>query len=151
VLSKTIALYGRVDLLGLDELGLHGAGPARRRAAVPGPDLREETNSIAIASDESFSGWTKTFTGPRPCAAIADRLAQCEVLLDPGGVLDDDDTLFAVPQGWLLTGPVLLERTSDEPDSAPSVGAHSTGGGRDDPGSVGLAPAASGVKRSPGS
>jgi len=109
--SKTIALYGLVDLLGLDELGLHGAGPARRRAAVPGPDLREETNSIAIASDESFSGWTKTFTGPRPCAAIADRLAQCEVLLDPGGVLDDD-TLFAVPQGWLLTGPVLLERTS---------------------------------------
>lgn len=30
---------------------------------------------MAIASDESFSGWTKTFTDPRLCAAIVDRLA----------------------------------------------------------------------------
>ncbi len=35
---------------------------------------REETNSVAIASNESFSGWTKTFTDPRLCAAIVDRL-----------------------------------------------------------------------------
>jgi len=31
---------------------------------------REETNSVAIASNESFSGWTKTSTDPRLCAAI---------------------------------------------------------------------------------
>ena len=36
---------------------------------------REEKNSVAIASDESFGGWTKTFTDPRLCAAIVDRLA----------------------------------------------------------------------------
>lgn len=35
---------------------------------------REEKNSLAIASNESFSGWTKTFTDPRLCAAIVDRL-----------------------------------------------------------------------------
>ncbi len=35
---------------------------------------REEKNSISIASNESFSGWTKTFTDPRLCAAIVDRL-----------------------------------------------------------------------------
>ena len=35
---------------------------------------REETNSVAIASNESFSGWTKAFTDPRLCAAIVDRL-----------------------------------------------------------------------------
>lgn len=29
---------------------------------------------MAIASKESFSGWTKTFTDPRLCAAIVDRL-----------------------------------------------------------------------------
>jgi hypothetical protein len=29
---------------------------------------------VAIASNESFSGWTKTFTDPRLCAAIVDRL-----------------------------------------------------------------------------
>ncbi len=34
---------------------------------------REEKNSVAIASNESFSGWTKTFTDPRLCAAIVDR------------------------------------------------------------------------------
>jgi DNA replication protein DnaC len=30
---------------------------------------REEKNSVAIASNESFGGWTKTFTDPRRCAA----------------------------------------------------------------------------------
>ena len=35
---------------------------------------REETNAVAIASNESFTGWTKTFTDPRLCAAIVDRL-----------------------------------------------------------------------------
>ena len=35
---------------------------------------REETNSVAIASNESCSGWTKTYTDPRLCAAIVDRL-----------------------------------------------------------------------------
>ncbi|OJG04150.1 transposase [Pseudonocardia autotrophica] len=35
---------------------------------------REEQNSVAIASSESFAGWTKTFTDPRLCAAIVDRL-----------------------------------------------------------------------------
>jgi hypothetical protein len=35
---------------------------------------REEKNSVAIASNESFGGWTKTFTDPRLCAAVVDRL-----------------------------------------------------------------------------
>jgi DNA replication protein DnaC len=35
---------------------------------------REEEASVAIASNESFGGWTKTFTDPRLCAAIVDRL-----------------------------------------------------------------------------
>ena len=35
---------------------------------------REEKNSVAIASNDSFSGWTKTFTDARLCAAIVDRL-----------------------------------------------------------------------------
>lgn len=36
---------------------------------------REEKNSIAIAPNESFGGWTTTFTDPRLCAAVGDRLA----------------------------------------------------------------------------
>jgi hypothetical protein len=30
--------------------------------------------SVAIASNEAFSGWTKTFTDPRLCAAIVGRI-----------------------------------------------------------------------------
>ena len=35
---------------------------------------REEKNSVAIASNDSFGSWTRTFTVPRLCAAIVDRL-----------------------------------------------------------------------------
>ncbi|MFD6341261.1 hypothetical protein [Streptomyces sp. NPDC060131] len=35
---------------------------------------REEKSSVAIASNESFSGRTKTFPDPRLCAAVVDRL-----------------------------------------------------------------------------
>jgi DNA replication protein DnaC len=75
-LTKTIARYGRVDLLCIDELGYMELD--RRGAELLFQVLteREEKNSVAIASNESFvlDGWTKTFTDPRLCAAIVDRL-----------------------------------------------------------------------------
>lgn len=73
-LAKTIARYGRVDLLAIDELGYMELD--RRGAELLFQVLteREERNSVAIASNESFGGWTKTFTDPRLCAAIVDRL-----------------------------------------------------------------------------
>ena len=73
-LTKTIARYGRVDLLCIDELGYMALD--RRGAELLFQVLteREEKNSMAIASNENFSGWTKTFTDPRLCAAIVDRL-----------------------------------------------------------------------------
>jgi DNA replication protein DnaC len=69
-----IARYGRVDLLCLDELGYLQLD--RRGAELLFQVLteREERNAIAIATNEPFSGWTKTFTDPRLCAAIVDRL-----------------------------------------------------------------------------
>ncbi len=45
---------------------------------------REETASVAIASNESFSGWTKTFTDPRLCAAIVDRLTFNATIIETG-------------------------------------------------------------------
>jgi DNA replication protein DnaC len=45
---------------------------------------REEKNSIAIASNESFSGWTITFTDPRLCAAIVDRLTFNGTIIETG-------------------------------------------------------------------
>lgn len=74
ILTKTIARYGRIDLLCIDELGY-------MQLDRPGAELlfqvlteRDEKNSVAIASNDSFAGWGKTFTDPRLCAAIVDRL-----------------------------------------------------------------------------
>ncbi|MBJ7321670.1 MAG: IS21-like element helper ATPase IstB [Rhodococcus sp.] len=73
-LAKTIARYGRVDLLCIDELGYMELDKRGAELLFQVLTEREEKNSVAIASNESFSGWTKTFTDPRLCAAIVDRL-----------------------------------------------------------------------------
>ncbi|MGH3716132.1 MAG: IS21-like element helper ATPase IstB [Micromonosporaceae bacterium] len=74
VLNKTIARYGRVDLLCIDELGYMELDRHGAELLFQVLTEREEKASVAIASNESFSGWTKTFTDPRLCAAIVDRL-----------------------------------------------------------------------------
>jgi hypothetical protein len=60
-LARTIARYGRVDLLMIDELGYMELD--RRGAELLFQVLteQEQNNSITIASNESISGWTKTF------------------------------------------------------------------------------------------
>ncbi|WP_194922160.1 IS21-like element helper ATPase IstB [Catenulispora rubra] len=84
VLSKTIARYGRVDLLLIDELGYLELD--RRGAELLFQVLteREEKNSVAIASNESFGGWTRTFTDPRLCGAIVDRLTFNGTIIETG-------------------------------------------------------------------
>lgn len=74
ILARTIARDGRVNLLCIDLLGYMKLD--RRGAELLFHVLteREEKNSVAIASNESVSGWTKTFTDPRHCAAMVDRL-----------------------------------------------------------------------------
>ena len=83
-LTKVIARYGRVDLLCLDELGYLQLD--RRGAELLFQVLteREEKTAIAIASNEPFSGWTKTFTDPRLCAAIVDRLTYKATIIETG-------------------------------------------------------------------
>ena len=39
---------------------------------------------MEIASIEPFSGWTKTFTDPRLCAAIVDRLTFAGHIIETG-------------------------------------------------------------------
>jgi DNA replication protein DnaC len=73
-LAKTIARYGRVDLLCIDELGYMELDKRGAELLFQVLTEREEKASVAIASNESFGGWTKTFTDPRLCAAIVDRL-----------------------------------------------------------------------------
>ena len=83
-LSKTIARYGRVDLLCIDELGYMQLD--RRGAELLFQVLteREEKASVAIASNESFSGWTRRSTDPRLCAAIVDRLTFDGTIIETG-------------------------------------------------------------------
>lgn len=83
-LSKLITRYGRVDLILVDELGYleldrHGAELLFQVLTE-----REERSAIAIASNEPFSGWTKTFTDPRLCAAIVDRLTFAGQIIQTG-------------------------------------------------------------------
>lgn len=84
ILSKTIARYGRFDLLCIDELGYMQLD--RRGAELLFQVLteREERASVAIASNESFSGWTKTFTEPLLCTAIVDRLTFNGTIIETG-------------------------------------------------------------------
>jgi hypothetical protein len=72
---------------------VHGASsPTRdmeldRRGAEPMFQVlteREERSAIAIASNEAFSGWTKTFTDPRLCPAIVDRLTFAGQIIETG-------------------------------------------------------------------
>ncbi len=82
-LAKTIARYGRVDLLCIDELGYMELD--RRGAELLFQVLteREEKNSVAIASNESFS---KAHRFPRTCAQRTRRSAKFRRWGRPGGV-----------------------------------------------------------------
>jgi DNA replication protein DnaC len=73
-LSRTIARYGRVDLLGLDELGYLELDRRGAELLFQVFTEREERASIAVASNSAFSEWARTFTDPRLCAAIVDRI-----------------------------------------------------------------------------
>ncbi|HEX5882717.1 MAG TPA: IS21-like element helper ATPase IstB [Actinomycetota bacterium] len=83
-LVRTVARYGRVDLLLVDELGYLELD--RRGAELLFEVLtdREEKASIAVASNEAFSGWTKTIIDPRLCAAIVDRLTYHGQIIQTG-------------------------------------------------------------------
>ncbi len=83
-LTKTIARYGRVDLLIVDELGYMSLDRHGAELLFQVLTEREEKNSIAIASNQAFSGWTDTFTDPRLCAAIVDRLTYRGTIIETG-------------------------------------------------------------------
>jgi DNA replication protein DnaC len=84
VLAKTVARYGCVDLLCIDELGYMELDRHGAELLFQVLTEREEKNSVAIASNESFSGWTRTFTDPRLCTAIVDRLTFAGNIIETG-------------------------------------------------------------------
>jgi DNA replication protein DnaC len=83
-LARTIARYGKYDLLCLDEFGYLDLDK-------PGANLlfqifteREERRAIAIVSNAPFSEWKNTFTDARLCAAVVDRATYNGVILQTG-------------------------------------------------------------------
>ncbi|MFI6604155.1 IS21-like element helper ATPase IstB [Nonomuraea sp. NPDC050536] len=84
ILNKTIARYSRYELLCIDELGYMELDKRGAQLLFQVLTEREETASVAIASNDSFSGWTKTFTEPRLCAAIVDRLTFNGSIIETG-------------------------------------------------------------------
>ncbi|MER6000843.1 IS21-like element helper ATPase IstB [Nonomuraea angiospora] len=84
VLSKTVARYARYELLCIDELGYMELDKRGADLLFQILTEREETASVAIASNDSFGDWTKTFTDPRLCAAIVDRLTFNATIIETG-------------------------------------------------------------------
>ncbi len=66
VLTKTIARYGRVDLLCIDELGYMALDKRGAELLFQVLTEREEKNSVAIASNESFSRLDQDLHRPPP-------------------------------------------------------------------------------------
>ncbi|MFF9691092.1 ATP-binding protein [Streptomyces sp. NPDC014623] len=83
-LNKAIARYGRVGFLCIDQLGYMELDRHGAELLFQVLTEREEKNNVAIASNESFGGWTKTFTDPRLCAAIVDRLTFNGTIIETG-------------------------------------------------------------------
>lgn len=73
-LSRTVARYGRVELLLLDELGYVQLDPRGAELLFQVLTEREERASVAVASNAPFSEWGNTFADPRLAAAVVDRL-----------------------------------------------------------------------------
>lgn len=60
-LAKTIARYGRLELLCLDELGYLHLDPRGAELLFQVLTEREERASVAVASNAPFSEWGSTF------------------------------------------------------------------------------------------
>jgi len=83
-LAKTIARYGRLDLLCCDELGYLHLDPRGAELLFQVITEREEKASIAVASNAPFSEWGQTFTDPRLAAAVVDRLTFNALIIPTG-------------------------------------------------------------------
>jgi DNA replication protein DnaC len=83
-LSRVVARYGRLDLLLVDELGYLHLDPRGAELLFQVITEREERASIAVATNAPFSEWATTFTDPRLCAAIIDRLTFNAHIIETG-------------------------------------------------------------------
>lgn len=84
ILSRVVARYGRLELLLIDELGYLHLDPRGAELLFQVITEREERASIAVATNAPFSEWATTFTDPRLCSAIIDRLTFNAHIIETG-------------------------------------------------------------------
>ena len=83
-LTRLVGRYGRLDLLLIDELGYLHLDPRGAELLFQVITEREERAPIAVATNAPFSEWAATFTDPRLCAAIIDRLTFNAHIIETG-------------------------------------------------------------------
>jgi DNA replication protein DnaC len=83
-LTRLVARYGRLDLLLIDELGYLHLDSRGAELLFQVITEREERASIAVATNAPFSEWAATFTDPRLCSAIIDRLTFNAHIIETG-------------------------------------------------------------------
>jgi DNA replication protein DnaC len=83
-LTRLIGRYGRLNLLLIDELGYLHLDPRGAELLFQVITEREERASIAVATNAPFSEWANTFTDPRLCSAIVDRLTFNAHIIETG-------------------------------------------------------------------
>jgi DNA replication protein DnaC len=84
VLARTVARYGRLDLLCLDELGYVHLDPRGAELLFQVITEREERASVAVASNLPFGEWGSVFPDGRLAAAVVDRLTYRAHVLETG-------------------------------------------------------------------
>ena len=84
VLSPVVGRYGRLDLLLIDEARIPPPRPRGAELLFQVITDREERASVAVATNAPFSEWATTFTDPRLCAAIVDRLTFNAHIIETG-------------------------------------------------------------------
>lgn len=84
VLARTVARYGRLDLLCLDELGYVHLDPRGAELLFQVITEREERASVAVASNLPFGEWSSVFPDGRLAAAVVDRLTYRAHVLETG-------------------------------------------------------------------
>ena len=84
LLARTVARYGRLDLLCLDELGYVHLDPRGAELLFQVITEREERASIAVTSNLPFSEWSSVFPDGRLAAAVVDRLTYRAHVLETG-------------------------------------------------------------------
>jgi DNA replication protein DnaC len=83
-LARLVGRYGRLDLLLIDELGYLHLDPRGAELLFQVITEREERAAIGVATNAPFSEWAATFTDPRLCAAIIDRLTFNATIIETG-------------------------------------------------------------------